>query len=64
MNTTSNVFIAQQRDQAKLLTECIDSGQVSAAQIELHRLAGDLVNRISWDANGVRTFNGVREEST
>ena len=41
---TSNLFIAQQCDQAGELTElvqCIDSGQVSAAQIEAHRVAGD-----------------------
>ena len=61
MNTTSNLFIAQQCDQAGELIECINSGQVSAAQIEAHRVAGDLVNRVSWDANGVRTFNGVRD---
>lgn len=42
---TSNLFIAQQCDRAGEVTEleqCIASGQVSAAQIEAHRVAGDL----------------------
>lgn len=43
---TSNAFIARQCDQADEVTEldaCIASGQVSAAQVEAHYAAGDLV---------------------